>query len=564
MTMNWKNVLRLYGVYTKSYRLILKDKWRNYKESWRKKFIEYTLLLLLGIALGSLIAWGLGTLMAGSMPDRQQSIRDAAAGIFVALPVINVLFSLYITQMNQIQRMSTNTAIQPIYWFPLTWEEHTLASILSTMQVPLALGFIFVPALLIPAFTIDLLPLGMLTVAALAASTIITGATSEVLKGVQIRIVEAVSKRAGRLTVWLRFGATLVIFTLVYIFYFTIFRADTFSMIQSLSDGIMLAWFIPYLWPGIVLYEAYHGAWLEAALFTAGIAGFSWLLFRIAVHSSHRYALMESRVVRISGGAYAPGRGLLQRLGISPEVAAIMRKDLRAYTRRQELMYIFVMPIVFMVSTLMPVLAGGRSDGPDVFSFFSLALEPPVVLAIFLASSIVGSEGGQRWFLIMSPLSARSFVRAKYLLSVLVGSAVALASVAVASLLFQARPWWIATGVIESLLLTVSTGMVALCFGIKGADFRESARQQTIRGRWMLSCMLTCTVLGLIIVLPVLAYGAANALGDIAPGLLPSPLPHAYLIAAWAASGILALAIGYVFYLYAVRAAGDLFKSMDT
>jgi hypothetical protein len=563
VTVNWKNVLRLYGVYTKSYRLIVKDKWRKYSEKRWKSYAEYGLTVLFGAGIGLLIAYGIVTLTADFTPERMQSVRDAAADLFVAFPVVAILFSLYITQTNQIQRMSANTAIQPIYWFPLTWGEHTLASILSSMQTAMVLSLLFIPAFLIPAFAIGLLPLGLLTVVTLAASAIITGATSEILKGVQIRIVESVSKRAGRLTVWLRFGATLAIFTLVYVFYFTIFRADTFGMIQSMASGIMLAWFVPYLWPGIVLYEAYRGAWPEAMLFAAGIVVFAWALFRLAVRSNEKYALRDTQVVRISDGAYVPKRGLLERLGISTPVAAVMRKDLRAYTRRQELMYIFIMPIVFVVSTLMPVLAGGKDQGPNTFVFFSLALEPSLVLAFFLASSIVGSEGERRWFLIMSPLSPRSFVRAKYLFCALVCGALALGSVAAAGLLFPSTPYWLATGAIEALLLSLSVGMVALSFGIRGADFREAVKQQTIRPRWMLSGMAVCAIMALIVALPVLAYGAAGMIGDLEPGLLPSPVPHAYLFAAWAVSGLLALAVGYVFYILALRSAGDMFAKMD-
>jgi hypothetical protein len=163
----------------------------------------------------------------------------------------------------------------------------------------------------------------------------------------------------------------------------------------------------------------------------------------------------------------------------------------------------------------------------------------------------------------MSPLSARSFVRAKYLFCMLVCAVVALASVAIASLLFPATPYMIATGLVESLLLTFSIGMVALVFGIRGADFRETIKQQSIRPRWMFACMAVSIVLTLIIVLPVLAYGAAGMIGDLAPGLLPSPVPHAYLFAAWAVSGLLAIAVGYVFYVLAIRSAGDMFMKID-
>jgi hypothetical protein len=564
VTVNWKNVLRLYGVYHKSYRLIAKGRFRNYKDSRWKNYAGYALLLLIGAGLGMMIAAGLGMVWGDASPDGQQSIRDGAAGIFVALPVIAVLYSLYFTQMNQVQRMARNTALQPIYWFPLSWEEHTLASVLIGMQTPAVLTLLLVPAILIPSFVIGMLPMGALAVVALFAGMVMTGFTAEILKGVQTRVVGLLSKRAGRTTVWLRFLTTLVMFTVIYVFYFSINRADVVGLAGSLANGIMLAWFIPYLWPGIALNEVYRGAWPEAALFAAAMAGFTWVLYRMAAGSTRKYALQDTQIIRISDGAYAPKRGLLERLGISAGVAAVMRKDLRAYTRRQELMYVFIMPIVFVVSMLMPVIAGGRSQGPDTFSFFLLSLEPAVVLVIFLASSIVGSEGERRWFLIMSPLSARDFVRAKYLFCVLVCTAVALASVTVASLLFPATPYWIATGIIEALLLTASVGMVALSFGIKGADFREAPRQRTVRPRWMMAGMAVSAVLALVVLLPVLAYGTADAIGAIVPGVLPSPVPHEYLFAAWVASGLLALAVGCVFYLLAVRFTGDMFASADT
>jgi hypothetical protein len=49
----------------------------------------------------------------------------------------------------------------------------------------------------------------------------------------------------------------------------------------------------------------------------------------------------------------------------------------------------------------------------------------------------------------------------------------------------------------------------------------------------------------------------------VVPGLLPSPLPQVYLYAAWAVSGLLALAVSCAFYVLAVRFAGELFKKTD-
>jgi hypothetical protein len=44
---SWKNVLRLYGVYSKSYRLIARGKFRNYRDSrWKSPSFRFFYLLL--------------------------------------------------------------------------------------------------------------------------------------------------------------------------------------------------------------------------------------------------------------------------------------------------------------------------------------------------------------------------------------------------------------------------------------------------------------------------------------------------------------------------------------
>ncbi|HUL62507.1 MAG TPA: hypothetical protein VLT35_05545 [Methanocella sp.] len=565
--MSWKNVLRLYGVYNKSYRLVRKGRFRRYRESPWMKYILPALLLLFGIFVGGSMAYGL-YMLGQEVPDVWQSMRDGAAALFVSLPVFAVLYSLYFTQMRQVQQIGAKAALQPIYWFPLTWEEHTLASLLSGMTVPLSLSLILFPAIVIPSYALGMLPLGLLTVAAALAGMAMTAVTSEILKGVQVRLVQAFSKRAGRATVWLRFLATLALFAVIYTSYFALNSANVVGIAESLAGGIMMAWFVPYLWPGIVLYEAYHGLWLGTAIFAAGTAVFTYLLFRAAVYANARLALQDTSVLHISRGRYAPGRGLLERLGVSPAVAAVVRKDLRAYTRRQELMYVFITPVIFLVSTIMPLLGfgggrGGAFAGEARLGFFYLAFQPALVLAAILGASVVGSEGERLQVLTMSPLSARGLVKAKYLFITLVCAAVALASVALATVLYAPSAYSIATVAVESLLLVGAIGMVALAFGIGGADFREVPRTRTVRPLWMMAAVAVCFVLALLIALPVLAYGVADLLDGVLPGLLPSPVPHELLFAAVLISGLLALGIWLAAYSVSVRLAAGLFRQAD-
>lgn len=558
--MSLKNVLRLYGVYSKSYRLITKDKFRHYKESRWKTIGGIAALILIGLVAGGLIAIPVHMAWTGASADSHRSIQGAAVGMLVALPVFAILYSLYFTQMSQMQKMGSKVQVQPIYWFPLTWEEHTQASILTTMIAPLAISLIIVPIILICSYVVGLLSLGMLTIISLVACVAMAGTTAEILKGAQQKLTEYVSKRAGRATVWIRFLTTIVFIVIVYVGYFILNR-DFAGLAQSLSDSIMIAWFVPYLWPGIIVFEANRGAWLETAAFAVAAVAFTWLLYRIAVRSNAKYALQDTSGFRITRGAYVPRRGLLERAGISPAVAGIMRKDLKAYTRRQELMYVFVTPIIFVVSTLMPFIGGSgslQSADPATrqFQFMLMALQPSVVLATFLCASAVGSEGERRWFLLMSPLSPRSFIRAKFLFCTGVCLAVALGALAVSGLLYSPPPYAIATAAIESLAMTVAVATVALAFGTRGADFRETAKAQMIQPLWMFGGVIACMIVALAVALPVLLYGGSWALGIYQP-------EHEYLIAAWAISGAVALAVAYVAYRACIRLADSLFSDIN-
>jgi hypothetical protein len=106
-----KNVLRLYGVYSKSYRLIAKGKFRNYRDSRWKNYAAYALLFLFGAGIGSLIALGINAI-GGDLVQ----IRDGTAGIFVSLPVaVPVQPLLHPDEPDTAD--GANILVQPIYWF---------------------------------------------------------------------------------------------------------------------------------------------------------------------------------------------------------------------------------------------------------------------------------------------------------------------------------------------------------------------------------------------------------------------------------------------------------------
>jgi hypothetical protein len=557
------NVLRLTSVYSKSSRLITRKNFRRYIENRLGTYAIYALAIVLGTIGGLLVGY---LYMMAPGPDVQQILRQAILGFFVSLPTLSVLYTLFLTMMFQIQRSGARASIQPIYWFPVTWGEHTAASVLSSMLTgSLWIALLLCSAALAVSIPMGLLPIAVLTSLGLATCTVMTGVTMEVVKALLAGFAGTVLKAAGKSAIWVRFFATILVFTVAYAAYFAVTQSSMTVVFNAVSEGQLAVWFIPYVWPGIALYAFEAGVWLETALFFLGSIIFTAIIFALATGLNSRYGLSDTVAIRVSS-TYESRPGLMGRLGVSPIESAIMKKDFKAFTRRSELMYVFIAPIVIVMATFMPLIIRGREAslsgmvGMQTFYYLYLAIFPSAMLALMLGTSMVGMEGERLWFLNASPVSIKSFVRAKLMFPAILCTALSLAFCAIGYVIFRPSLRLAATGAIEAALLVLTIGAIALSCGILGADFREAPRPRMIRMEWRLACMLFSAIAGLLILLPALAYGASAMLGQVFPSIGAS---GAYLYAAWILSSAIALALAYVSYRIAMKYAGNLLGAMD-
>ncbi|MCL2360098.1 hypothetical protein [Candidatus Bathycorpusculum sp.] len=127
--MNWKTVFLLVNANQKSYRTIQNVKMRRYHENKLFTYGGYGLACIVGVLVGYLI----GNIYTGADVALQTTIIDGAGYVLVAMPTIALLYGVFFTQINQAQRMGTKVSAQPIYWFPISWQEHTIASIISSL-----------------------------------------------------------------------------------------------------------------------------------------------------------------------------------------------------------------------------------------------------------------------------------------------------------------------------------------------------------------------------------------------------------------------------------------------
>jgi hypothetical protein len=550
---NWKNVLRLLSVDRKSSRLIRGTRFRRFRENKIVTYALYIGALLLGLLISGLVA----NFYTGiSDPTLKDLFLRGATSLFTTLPTLALIYGLVFSQMGQIQRIGAKVSVQPLYWFPITWREHTLASILASLiGWPLIITIFICSSISLVSIPLGLTPLAVFTMFALVASLFLASVTTEVFKILQVRISGALTKVAGRAAIWVRLLASIVFFVIFYLAYFSLYYSVSItSLIDLVSSGQSILWFIPYLWLGIALSAFANGLVIEIIIFSLASLAFIYLLFLAAVRLNVKFGLYEEPSIKISRGAYVPKAGLLGRLDFSFAEAAIMRKDLKAFTRRRELMYIFIMPIVFIIIPIFSAMRGttGAEPVPSLFPLFLfayIAVLPGAMMAVALGSFIIGSEGAGVWYIYSSPITAKSLLKAKYFFTTLFSFFITLVCFFVGLFLTSPSPEMIAIGLIEGILLVFSLAMVSLTFGIKGADFREFPRPRMIRPLWSFINGMVCLVLGLAILSPIIPYGL-KILFDIA-------LPESYLYMALPLSGVIASVVTYVFRRIALKNAEE-------
>ncbi len=556
--MNWKNVAYLVSVERKSGRLLRGQRLTRYVESRFSAYLFYIISLAVGLLIGLLAGYGY---LVGVLPDQAlaATLQPMVNSVFLSLPTIVLVSSLVFTMMNQIQRSGIKSTSQVPYWLPITWQEHTLASILANLLgFPLiiiagitagVIGFSVIAGFIVPAILASL---------AMFAAAVMASATTEILRVLQVRFIGAVYKTTGRAAIWVRFVGSLLFFLLFYIAYFSVvYGSGAISFVQAISSSQNSAWFVPFVWLGIMLYYLTNGSLLIGVLFMVLSLLFIAGLFYIGVWLNARFGLYEPPAITVTRGAYAPKVGLLGRLGFSTSEAALIRKDLKAFTRRRELMTIFIGPIVIVIVPLFQTV-GQSSSMPPELRYLWLGLTfilPASVMTMGLGSLMIGEEGQAMWRIYASPLSARSLVKSKYFFIVLFALIVLAITGPAGTLLYRLSFRETIIALLETIFLIFALSAVSLSSGIKGADFTEVPRPRMIRVEWSFLNLLLCGITGLVVLAPVLFYAFSGILAGFIPGF-----PTIDLSVSLALSGVIAVAFTLVFYRVAVGFAAELIR----
>jgi len=563
--MNWKNVLNLMQVERKSGRLIRGQKRTKYRENRFFAYWPYWLALAIGLA-GGVLAGIIYNFATTADPELLNLFQEGTLSLFFSLPTLVLVYSLVFTMMQQIRLSGVKTSTQVPYWLPVTWQEHTMASILaSLMGFPLASVVFLTSIITVFSVFIGQILIAVLTSLAVFAAAFMASATTEILRILQVRFIGAVYKSSGRAAVWVRFAGSLIFFILFYIGYFYVTSGGAVTVIQTIASAQTAAWFVPFVWLGIGLY--YFTYFTVANL----LIGFTFMglsilfisgLFFLATFLNRRFGLYEPPALTISRGVYAPRTGFLGKLGFSTVEAALIRKDLRAFTRRRELMTIFIVPIVIILVPLMQSL--GQSEAmPSQASSFLLAvtfLFPASVMVMSLGNFMIGEEGQAVWRIYASPISAKSLVKSKYFFIFFFALMVLALTGIFGFVIYHPSLRATIVACCEAVFLVFALGAISLSNGISGADFTETPRPRMIRQSTSLINLIACLLAGIAILAPFFPYVLSSTMSTIFPGFTGAFLdPFQAVIV----SSIIAILFTVIFYRIALKNARELLAKAE-
>lgn len=555
--MNWKIVAHLIRVDQKSGRLIRGGRLSGAFERKLLRYILYGGALILGVAVGYIAGYIYSSISAID-PQTKALVDLVLLSLSLSLPTLVLIYSMVFTFMQQIQRSGARFTIQAPYWLPITWSEHTLASLLANLiGFPLISIAFIAPTLITLSFFTGQIAFAVLTSLAALASAFIASAITEILRTAQVRFIGAVTKTSGRAAVWVRFAGSLLFFVVFYIVYFTLTSGTgALVFVQTIASAQSTVWFVPFFWLGMFLYSFISGILWQTLAFLGLSLLFVLSLFYAAVSLNRRFGLYEPPSITVSRGIYAPRVGLLGRLGFSTTEAALVRKDVKAFTRRRELMFVFVLPVVIILFPLLQSTGGMGQETPltgPIYVLPMIFLLPTVILTVYLGSVMIGEEGEAMWRIYSAPISDKSLVKSKYFLILLFSTLVIAVTGIVGVLVFHPSLRATIIAFTESFLLMFALSGISLTMGIKGPDFRELPRPRMLRPEWGLINVIVCFAAALAILSPFIPYVFTVV------ALVPTIDPYQSM----AVSAVISIVITLIAYRIALRNARELLAKAE-
>ena len=461
--------------------------------------------------------------------------------VTIFIPSFVAFFTMMYSLMYEFDQASSAASTDMINWLPIRPEDYVLASTLSTLYYVSPMVGAIMGASLGVAVHVGALGLFFLSSALGLMSAFLGAFVLEAVRALMNRTSGVLGGR-GRAALYLRMVLSLLLMASFYFLYNT---EVLFRIVGWFSGSVNRAWFVPLLWPSLVVVSFMGADTLGVVVYSVLSLATTSLAFVVSARLRSRYWAPAPVSYRMgSPGVSITGRGGFGLLGFSAPVAALIRKDLRSLVRRREMWRVIIMPFLFVMytfinaeysflwdATLSPLERTARLASFGIVAVF---------FAMYMAMSSLGQEGGSFDNLRGSPLTAGQITKGKVAASFI--PAASLFSLLLLVLLAVIRPPWemVVAFAVVGALLVLEAALCGMVGGARFPSFREVPQA------------LYFTPLGSLLGMFILVVAA---LGTVAPLSLSVAGSFPGLGLAWATviSAVIAVFVCLVLYRVAVR-----------
>jgi hypothetical protein len=409
-----------------------------------------------------------------------QIVTSLPAFVFLAVFLAGVLFEMSVS--------SKFASSDVVNWLPVSQTEYVAASTLSVSYM-----YSFLPALFLGvtypfAARVGLQSPWGVAAALCAVSLFGVGALVEVMRAALNRVTSLAYGKARRGTIVIRLAVTVIVILAVEVGFNPVILS---SVLGTFTGVISATYFVPIFWPSASVGYLVQGEALLSAAFFALSVGFAGVVLLVAVKVRARFWSPVPVTIEVTGATYAPhAGGFLSSLGLSKVESALVRKDLKGYTRRRELMPYLAIPFVFVALIFFQESSvggtGTSSLGVAVYPFWLVG----GILAVIMSATSIGQEGKAILNVYASPMQPEVFLKAKLLVSLIFGVATIVAMAVIASVLASATLEGFMVSVIVAVVIALECTLIGVAVAARYPDLQDRPRPRFVRPFGMLLAMV--------------------------------------------------------------------------
>ena len=417
-----------------------------------------------------------------------------------------------------VSQYSTSTDI--INWLPILPSEFVVGSTISNIYFSIPFLMIVYGATLGASIYVHQLLPWVVAFSVSILALFIGGFLVEVVRAFLNEASSAVSERGGRLSQILQLVTTLAaILILGLMFNYNVILR--FMVLFGLT--LQFVWFIPILWPSMIIQSLLTGDLLSSLLFMAGSMTFLVISFILGIYARKKYWVPKPITLKIGPSTRVkPVRAGSLGGGV---VRVIALKDLRALLRRRDSMrIILVMPLMLFALNFLQIdaslLWNVEASIIERLTVFILPGMGLYMLSLMMCMVSVGQEGAGFINLQISPLTPRQIILGKTLAGFIPSGVILFIVLGVERYFIQSPLSVFFAIVVIGYVAVIEACFLGVMFGTMYPDFKEVPRARFISPIGSLIGTILSSIITLATLSPVFISVFIRSLNFLSSGVI--------------------------------------------